>query len=68
MFTSVIVFGVTAGRFHGGVTACSSPAQLAHAIPAVITQRAPAVAVTQTRATLCAHTSTMTMLMLENPD
>lgn len=51
--TSIVVFDITAGSFHGGVTACAPPAQLAHTVPAIVTQSAPTIAITQTRAALC---------------
>lgn len=51
--TSIVVFPVAACRLHGSVTACSSPAQLADAVPAVHVQSASAIAVAQARASLC---------------
>lgn len=51
--TSIVVFAVAAGGFHGRVTASSSPAQLADAMPPVQVQGTSAVAVAQARATLC---------------
>lgn len=52
-FTSIVVLDITAGGFHRGVTAGAPPAQLAHTVPAVVTQSAPAISVAQTRTTLC---------------
>lgn len=51
--TSIVVFAVTTGRLHGCVTASSSPAQLADAVPPIQVQGAPAVAIAQPRAALC---------------
>lgn len=51
--TSIVVFAVTTGGFHGCVTASSSPAQLADAVPPIQVQGTSAVAVAQARATLC---------------
>lgn len=53
IFTSIVVLDITAGGFHRGVTARAPPAQLAHTVPAVVTQSAPAISVAQTRTTLC---------------
>lgn len=55
--TSIIVLAVAAGRLHRCVAACSPPAQLTNAVPAIITQRASAVAVAQTGTALCAYKS-----------
>lgn len=51
--TSLVVLAVSAESFHGYVTACSPPSWLADAVPAVLVQRAPPIAVTQARAALC---------------
>lgn len=51
--TSIVVFPIAACRLHGSVTACSSPAQLADAVPTVHVQSASAIAVAQARASLC---------------
>lgn len=51
--TSIVVFAVATGGFHGRVTASSSPAQLADAMPPVQVQGTSAVAIAQARATLC---------------
>ena len=51
--TSIVVFAVATGSFHGRVTASSSPAQLADAMPPVQVQGTSAVAIAQARATLC---------------
>ena len=51
--TSIVVFAVTTGGFHGCVTARSSPAQLADTVPPVEVQGTSAVAIAQPRATLC---------------
>ena len=51
--TSIVVFAVATGGFHGRVTASSSPAQLADAVPPIQVQGASAVAIAQARATLC---------------
>lgn len=52
-FTSVVVLDITAGRFHGGVTAGAPPAQLAHTVPAIVTQSAPTISIAQAGAALC---------------
>lgn len=52
-FTSVVVLDITAGSFHRGVTASAPPAQLAHTVPAIVTQSAPTISIAQTRTALC---------------
>lgn len=52
-FTSIVVLDITAGSFHGGVTASAPPAQLAHTVPAIVTQSAPTISIAQTGAALC---------------
>lgn len=52
-FTSIVVLDITAGSFHRGVTASAPPAQLAHTVPAIVTQSAPTISITQTRTALC---------------
>lgn len=51
--TSFVVLAVRAEGLHGHVAARSSPAWLADAVPAVLVQRAPAIAVAQSGAALC---------------
>lgn len=51
--TSIVVLAVATGGLHGRVTASSSPAQLADAMPPVQVQGTSAVAIAQARATLC---------------
>lgn len=51
--TSIVVFAVTTGGFHGCVTARSSPAQLADAVPAIQVQGTSSIAIAQARAALC---------------
>lgn len=51
--TSFIVLTVSAESFHGYVTARSPPSWLADAVPAILVQRAPPIAVAQARAALC---------------
>lgn len=51
--TSIVVFPIAACSLHGSVAACSSPAQLADAMPAVHVQSASAIAIAQARASLC---------------
>lgn len=55
-FTSIVVLDITAGSFHRGVTASAPPAQLAHTVPAIVTQSAPTISIAQTRTALCATT------------
>lgn len=50
--TSFVVLAVGAERFHGYMTAGSSPAWLANAMPSTGFQGAPSVVVTETRTTL----------------
>lgn len=59
-FTSIVVLDVTAGGFHRGVTASAPPAQLAHTVPAIVTQSAPTISIAQTRTALCATKRTKT--------
>lgn len=51
--TSFVVLAVRAEGLHGHVAARSAPAWLADAVPAVLVQRAPAVAVAEPGAALC---------------
>lgn len=51
--TSFIVLTVSAESFHGHVAARSPPPRLADAVPAILVQRAPPIAVAQARAPLC---------------
>lgn len=51
--TSIVVFAVPTGGFHGRVTSGSSPAQLAHTVPPIQVQGTPAISVAQARTALC---------------
>lgn len=51
--TSIVVFAVTTGSFHGRVAASSSPAQLADAVPPIQVQGTSAIAIAQAGTTLC---------------
>lgn len=52
-FTSVVVLDISAGSFHGCVTASAPPAQLAYTVPTTVTQSAPTISIAQTRAAFC---------------
>lgn len=65
-FTSIVVLDITAGSFHRGVTASAPPAQLAHTVPAIVTQSAPTISIAQTRAALCVTKWTKTKVGNEN--
>lgn len=51
--TSVVVFAVSTGCFHGGVAASSSPAQLADTVPPIQVQGTSAIPIAQARTALC---------------
>lgn len=51
--TSIVVFAITTGGFHGCVTAGSPPAQLADAVPPIQVQGTSAITIAQPRAALC---------------
>lgn len=51
--TSIIVFAVPTGGFHGCVTSGSSPAQLADTVPPIQVQGTSAIAIAQARTALC---------------
>lgn len=53
LLTSIIIFAVTTGGFHGSVTASSSPAQLTDTVPPIEVQGTSAIPIAQPRATLC---------------
>ena len=54
--TSLIVLAVSAEGLHGYVASCSSPPWLANAVPAILVQCAPSIAVAQTGTPLCQKT------------
>lgn len=51
--TSIVVFAVSTGRFHGCVAASSSPAQLADTVPPVQVQGTSAIPIAQARTAFC---------------
>lgn len=51
--TSIVVFAVPTGGFHGRVTSGSSPAQLAHTVPPIQVQGTSAISIAQARTALC---------------
>lgn len=51
--TSIVVFAVPTGGFHGRVTSSSSPAQLADTVPPIQVQGTSTIPVAQARTALC---------------